>query len=343
MMLLDELKDVSLLVTNSLKTDMNHHMQYVAGLSLCTLGSICSVEMARDLAGEVEKLLKSSNSYVRKKAVLCAVRIVRKVPDLMENFVPATRSLVRSCVLPLTLFLSHLQCTLLLSLNPFVLLRLFVNFPFSLRIFRSFFFLLFGFSPSFCLSYIYLSLSPSRSFSFSLRLPCSLFFFCSHPPAFASILCFLIILFSLIFPFSPSLLFSFACSLLIPAHLFLEIPSPLIMQLSERNHGVLITGVTLITEMCRISPESLSHFRRVRNAPCFTFCFPWPFSRRPLLPRFCFPSIVLLLSSHPYFDCCPLSFNTALLVLPLSRVKIAGSHAGARPQELDHERLFART
>lgn len=94
MMLLDEAKEVHMLITNSLKNDLNHAMQYVAGLALCTLGTICSVDMGRDLAHEIEKLLKSTNSYVRKKAVLCAVRIIRKVPDLMENFIPATRALL---------------------------------------------------------------------------------------------------------------------------------------------------------------------------------------------------------------------------------------------------------
>nr|XP_057924370.1 AP-1 complex subunit gamma-like 2 [Doryrhamphus excisus]XP_057924371.1 AP-1 complex subunit gamma-like 2 [Doryrhamphus excisus] len=94
MMLLDEKQDASLLITNSIKNDLSHSSQYVQSLALCTLACIGSAEMCRDLAPEVDRLLRASNSYIKKKAALCAIHIVRKVPELGELFAQTARSLL---------------------------------------------------------------------------------------------------------------------------------------------------------------------------------------------------------------------------------------------------------
>ncbi|KAM3850207.1 AP-1 complex subunit gamma-like 2 [Diretmus argenteus] len=94
MMLLDEKQDASLLITNSIKNDLSNSSQYVQSLALCTLACMGSAEMCRDLAPEIDRLLRASNSYIKKKAALCAVHIVRKVPELGELFTPAAHSLL---------------------------------------------------------------------------------------------------------------------------------------------------------------------------------------------------------------------------------------------------------
>ncbi|KAK3281025.1 hypothetical protein CYMTET_11164 [Cymbomonas tetramitiformis] len=95
MLMLDERQEVLMLVTNSLKNDLCHKNQYIAGLALCALGNIASAEMARDLAPEVEKLMSNSHAYVRKKAALCTIRIMKKVPELTETFYEAASRLIR--------------------------------------------------------------------------------------------------------------------------------------------------------------------------------------------------------------------------------------------------------
>ncbi|KAA8529548.1 hypothetical protein F0562_033653 [Nyssa sinensis] len=95
MLLLDERQEVLMLVTNSLKQDLNHSNQYIVGLALCALGNICSAEMARDLAPEVERLLQFRDPNIRKKAALCCVRIIKKVPDLAENFINPAAALLK--------------------------------------------------------------------------------------------------------------------------------------------------------------------------------------------------------------------------------------------------------
>eukprot|EP00931_Biecheleriopsis_adriatica_P118237 TRINITY_DN93685_c0_g1_i1.p1 TRINITY_DN93685_c0_g1~~TRINITY_DN93685_c0_g1_i1.p1 ORF type:complete len:866 (+),score=233.76 TRINITY_DN93685_c0_g1_i1:109-2598(+) len=85
--LLDENTEVLMLVTNSIKNDMTADPnQYVNGLALCALGNIGSNEMCRALAREVEQMMTMSNPYIRKKAALCAMRIIRKVDEIEDKF-----------------------------------------------------------------------------------------------------------------------------------------------------------------------------------------------------------------------------------------------------------------
>ncbi|XP_021709853.1 AP-1 complex subunit gamma-1 [Aedes aegypti] len=88
MLLLDERQDVHVLLTNCLKNDLNNSTQFIVGTALCTLAAIASPEMARDLSHEIERLIASSNAFLRKKAILCAFRMVRRVPELMEEYIP---------------------------------------------------------------------------------------------------------------------------------------------------------------------------------------------------------------------------------------------------------------
>lgn len=74
MILLDERQEVLMLVTNSVKMDMNHKNPYISGLAMAGLGNICSAEMARDLAPDVERIMEHGTPYLRKKAALCAIR-----------------------------------------------------------------------------------------------------------------------------------------------------------------------------------------------------------------------------------------------------------------------------
>ncbi|XP_021099575.1 AP-1 complex subunit gamma-like 2 isoform X2 [Heterocephalus glaber] len=94
MLLLDERHDAHLLITNSIKNDLSQGIQPVQGLALCTLSTMGSAEMCRDLATEVEKLLLQPGPYVRKKAILTAVHMVRKAPELSDIFLPLCAKLL---------------------------------------------------------------------------------------------------------------------------------------------------------------------------------------------------------------------------------------------------------
>ncbi|KAJ2799838.1 clathrin associated protein complex large subunit, partial [Coemansia guatemalensis] len=93
--LLLEEQELVTLVTNSLKTDLNSADDYIVGLALGALAGVASPDVARDLADEVVRLLDAPRAYIRKKAALAAVRLVRQTAELADSFARHVRVLLR--------------------------------------------------------------------------------------------------------------------------------------------------------------------------------------------------------------------------------------------------------
>ena len=92
--MLDEDTEVLMLVTNSIKQDMASQNQFISGAAITTLGNLGTPEMCTVLAREVEGMLTHANPTIKKKAALCAMRIIAKAEDLTNNFAPKIAALL---------------------------------------------------------------------------------------------------------------------------------------------------------------------------------------------------------------------------------------------------------
>lgn len=86
--MLTETTDIVMMVTNTLRVDLESDNSNVVGLALTALGNIGSFDICRDLAPYVVRLITKSTNFVKKKAVLACVRIVRKYPDVVDEICP---------------------------------------------------------------------------------------------------------------------------------------------------------------------------------------------------------------------------------------------------------------
>ncbi|GAW82531.1 AP-1 complex subunit gamma [Plasmodium gonderi] len=92
--LLDENTDILMLVTNSIKNDLKNSNQYINGLALCALGNIANSEMCSSLRYEILDLMNINNPYIKKKAAMCAIRILKKTNDMEDMFVDNINNLL---------------------------------------------------------------------------------------------------------------------------------------------------------------------------------------------------------------------------------------------------------
>lgn len=87
--LMDESTDILILVTSQIKKDLNSKETFIVALGLTAIAECSTVEMCRELYPEVQKLMKAPSSYIRQRAGLAAIRTLKNIPDVIEDFYDA--------------------------------------------------------------------------------------------------------------------------------------------------------------------------------------------------------------------------------------------------------------
>ena len=86
-MLLDENSEILLLTSNIIKKDLSNSNQFIVAAALTAIDEIATPDMCRDSCPEVLKCLSNTNPYIKKKAALALIKIVRSCPELIETVV----------------------------------------------------------------------------------------------------------------------------------------------------------------------------------------------------------------------------------------------------------------
>lgn len=93
-LLLDETADISVLLTHTLEKDLQSKHRFVVALALALLANIGSTELCRSLAGDVQKVFEIDDPFLRKRAAMAVIRIIKKLPEFVETFQPMVHHLL---------------------------------------------------------------------------------------------------------------------------------------------------------------------------------------------------------------------------------------------------------
>ncbi|KAH0794775.1 Adaptin N terminal region family protein [Histomonas meleagridis] len=87
-MLFDENTEISVLFTHTLEKDLQSKNRYVISLALGLIANLGSTEICRSLSTEVHKILEFSDPFLKKRAAMAVIRIIKKLPESTETFQP---------------------------------------------------------------------------------------------------------------------------------------------------------------------------------------------------------------------------------------------------------------
>lgn len=93
--LMNESSELLMMVTQAVKNDLNSTTSnFIIALGLTSIAEISTEDMCRELYTEVKKLMRSTSSYIKKKAILAAIRIIRNIPDTIDDFMEVIDTLI---------------------------------------------------------------------------------------------------------------------------------------------------------------------------------------------------------------------------------------------------------
>ena len=93
--LMNESSELLMMVTQAIKNDLNSSTSnFIVALGLTSIAEISTEDMCRELYTEVKKLMRSTSSYIKKKAILAAVRIIKNIPDTIDDFMEVIDALI---------------------------------------------------------------------------------------------------------------------------------------------------------------------------------------------------------------------------------------------------------
>ena len=92
---MDESSEVLMMVTNCIKKDLNEKgNNFIIALGLTAIAEISTEEMCRELYPEVKRLMKTGTPYIKTKASLAAIRILKHIPDAIDDFLDTVDQLI---------------------------------------------------------------------------------------------------------------------------------------------------------------------------------------------------------------------------------------------------------
>lgn len=93
--LMAEEDELALMAISSVKADLASEQHNIVGMALCAVANAASSDMCREVARDILRLIGGSkHASIKGKAILAAARVVRKCPDLVEDFLEPALALV---------------------------------------------------------------------------------------------------------------------------------------------------------------------------------------------------------------------------------------------------------